>query len=115
MATPRLLLDEDVRPLLAVALRRSGYDVVHVLDLGLSGSTDIDVLRAAVEQGRAVYTHNTRDFMLLATAYARSAAPHAGIIVSTQGRFGDLLRRLLRFLSERTAEDLRDTAVWLPE
>ena len=115
MATPRLLLDEDVWPLLSVALRQSGYDAVHVLDLGLSGRTDVDVLRTAVEQGRAVYTHNTRDFMLLATVYARTATPHAGIIVSTQGAFGDLLRRLLRFPSKRTAEDLRDTALWLPE
>ncbi len=86
-----------------------------MLDLGLAGGTDLEVLRTAVEQGRAVYTHNARDFMQLATAYARSATPHAGIIVSMQGPFGDLLRRLLRFLSERTAEDLRDTALWLPE
>lgn len=86
-----------------------------MLDLGLAGGTDVDVLRTAVEQGRAVYTHNASDFMQLATAYARSATPHAGIIVSTQGRFSDLLRRLLRFLSERAAEDLRDTALWLPE
>lgn len=103
-----------MRPLLAVALQRSGYDAVHVLDLGLLGAPDEEVLVAAADQRRVLYTHNARDFMRLAAEYARSAKPHYGIIVSTQGTFGDLLRRMLRFLSDRTAEDLSDTAFWLP-
>jgi predicted nuclease of predicted toxin-antitoxin system len=42
-----LLLDEDVRPLLAETLRARGFDAIHLNELGLSGSGDAAVLRAA--------------------------------------------------------------------
>ena len=37
MAKITLLLDEDVRVLLAEILRQRGYDVVHVLELDVEG------------------------------------------------------------------------------
>ena len=39
-----LLLDEDVPVLLAVGLRKRGFDVLHVTEAELSGGTDLTVL-----------------------------------------------------------------------
>jgi len=52
LTVPRLLLDEDVRPLLAAALQRSGFDAVHALDLGLSGAPDGEILATAIGERR---------------------------------------------------------------
>jgi predicted nuclease of predicted toxin-antitoxin system len=60
-----LLLDEDVRPLLAEILRQRGYDAVHVLEVSRGGKSDLEQLAYAVSQGRAMLTHNIRDYLLL--------------------------------------------------
>ena len=56
-----LLLDEDVRPLLAEILRQRGCDAVHVLEVGRGGKSDPEQLAYAVSQGRVMLTHNIRD------------------------------------------------------
>jgi len=42
-----LLLDEDVRPLLAEVLRARGFDVIHVLETGRAGKPDAEQLEYA--------------------------------------------------------------------
>jgi predicted nuclease of predicted toxin-antitoxin system len=54
LTAPRLLLDEDARPLLAAALQRSGFDAVDALDVGLSGAPDAEVLETAASERRAL-------------------------------------------------------------
>jgi len=81
----KLLLDENLSPAVAVALRRSGLDVVHVRDRGLRGATDLQVLNAAFDEDRVLATANVADFRKL----ARSRDLHAGIILIEDG---DLLR-----------------------
>ena len=49
-----MLLDEDVRPLLAEILRQRGYDAVHILDLERTGKTDAEQLEFAASQHRAI-------------------------------------------------------------
>jgi predicted nuclease of predicted toxin-antitoxin system len=110
----RLLLDADTRLLLASALRDGGHDAVHVNEIGMGSALDPDVLAYAVAERRAVFTHNVDDFMALADAHARAGKPYWGIVVSRQAAFWRIRRRLLRFLGERTAEEIRDTALWLP-
>ncbi|MCX5991052.1 MAG: DUF5615 family PIN-like protein [Chloroflexi bacterium] len=39
----KLLLDENIPPRVAMELRQSGYDVVHVGDTGLKGCKDSEV------------------------------------------------------------------------
>jgi hypothetical protein len=39
MANIALLLDEDVRPMLAEIVRQRGYDAIHVLELGAPART----------------------------------------------------------------------------
>jgi predicted nuclease of predicted toxin-antitoxin system len=74
-----LLLDEDVRPLLGEILRQRGYDVVHVLEIDRGGMADTKQLGHAVSEGRAILTHNIRDFILLDKKYREESNEHFGI------------------------------------
>lgn len=73
MAKIRLLLDEDVRPILAEILRHRGYDVIHVLELERSGKTDAEQLDHAVNQRRAILT-TTSEILSSSTANTEKAA-----------------------------------------
>ena len=113
MAGIILLLDEDVRPLLAEILRQRGHDAVHVLELNRTGQSDLDQLEFAVEQGRAILTHNIRDFALLHRDYREQGKHHCGILLSEQARLNILLRRTLRFLARRTSDEIKNNVLWL--
>ena len=52
----KLFLDENLSPQHASELRTEGYDAIAVLEVGLSGATDEQVLRFAVENGRVLVT-----------------------------------------------------------
>lgn len=80
--TARLYSNENF-PLPAVeALRQLGHDVLTTRDVGKAneGIPDDEVLRFASETGRAVITHNRKDFIRLHMIYPN----HAGIIVCTE-------------------------------
>jgi predicted nuclease of predicted toxin-antitoxin system len=61
----RLLLDANLSPDLAEALRWRGHDAVHVNDVGLRTAPDRAVFAWAAEKRRAVVTQD-RDFFTLA-------------------------------------------------
>lgn len=113
MSAIRLLLDEDVRPLLAEVLQSHGYDVVAVGPLGMGGTPDPALLTWAVQQKRAILTHNTSDFVPLAGEYARNGWDHYGIIVSVRLPFRVLLARIFRLLAQKQSEDLHNRLEWL--
>jgi predicted nuclease of predicted toxin-antitoxin system len=60
-----LLTDENLDPDVVASLRQFGFDVLDVVEAGLEGSTDVDLLRLAAAQGRVVVTHDA-DFGTLA-------------------------------------------------
>ena len=64
-----------------VDLRRSGHDVLTSFEAGNANRRipDDQVLAFATSDGRAVLTHNRRDFMKL----HRMSAAHAGIVACT--------------------------------
>jgi predicted nuclease of predicted toxin-antitoxin system len=74
---PKLLIDENLSPTVAVALQRDGVDVVHVRDRAMNGSSDVDVFACAYHEDRIVVTLNIADFELL----ARRCTLHAGLIL----------------------------------
>ncbi|GIX48024.1 MAG: hypothetical protein KatS3mg131_2235 [Candidatus Tectimicrobiota bacterium] len=115
MVRPALLLDEDVRVVLAAILRQRGYDVVHVLEVNRTGKSDSEQLAYAVRQRRAILTHNIRDYLLLDRGYQVQGKEHHGILVSDQVPLRELLRRTLRCLSRYTAEELRNQVIWLQD
>ena len=55
----RLLTDENLDADVITHLWLLGFDVLDVVESGLQGSTDIDLLRLAISQGRVVVSHDT--------------------------------------------------------
>lgn len=113
MSAIRLLIDEDVRSLLAEVLRGRGYDVVAVVPAGLSGMSDSDLLEWATKHDRAILTHNVAHFLRLAEAYAQRGWEHPGIILSRRIPFRVLLARIHRLLARRQSEQIRNNVEWL--
>jgi len=111
----RLFLDEDVWPGLALALRERGFDAVHVYELGRDGLSDSEQLAYAAQEGCAILTHNTKDFVPLAVEYFFGGRSHAGVILSPQIEKGELLRRTLNLLRTLPAKEARDTVRYLAD
>ncbi len=74
------LFDEHVSKPACDALRARGVDVAHVLDVGLAGATDAEVLARAAAEERIVVTRNYRDFAMLVEAYRAQGKPFAGVL-----------------------------------
>jgi hypothetical protein len=78
----RLYADEDVPRPLVERLRALGHDVVTAVEAGQANQSikDVDVLAQATLLGRAVLTHNRKDFKRL-----HAQVPgHAGIVSCTR-------------------------------
>src|SRR5690242_5738769 len=80
MSPARLYADEDFPWGAVQILRALGHDVLTVQDAGRRGSSDPQVLADATAIGRAVLTHNHRDFKRLHS----TVHPHGGIISCTR-------------------------------
>ena len=52
----KYLLDENLSPTFAQALRDAGFDCVSILEIGLAGASDAEVRRAAVDAERVLIT-----------------------------------------------------------
>ncbi len=115
MAAARLLVDEDVRPLLAETLRQRGFHAQHVVELDRSGLSDPEQFAFAVEQRRAIVTHNIRDHVVLDREYRTKELVHCGILVCDQVPFRELLRRTVRCLDRTSDDDIRNQVVWLQD
>jgi len=77
----KLLLDENLSPRVALALRALGVDAIHVRDRSMFGATDPEVLRRAFMEDRILVTSNVADFVKL----ARSVEIHGGIVFIEDG------------------------------
>ncbi|MES2209292.1 MAG: DUF5615 family PIN-like protein [Chloroflexota bacterium] len=118
----RLLLDEHYSPLIAEHLRARGHDVTAVVaQPTLAGLADRTLILAARRDGRALLTENIVDFVPIATEFARTGTPHAGIILANPHRFprsrdgmGRLVEALHELLVAHRGDDaLADRIVWL--
>ena len=84
MATdpPRLYValytDADVHGKLAGQIRARGFDAISADEVGNKGLDDLAQLEFATEQGRAVLTHNARDFDPLMEKYWNEGREHFG-------------------------------------
>ena len=110
-----LYLDADVAPELARQARQRGFDVVSAYEVGNGRLLDPEQLAYAVGQGRAILTHNARDFAPLFDEWWNAGKSHHGIIVSEQLPIGELLRRTLKLLNTVTANEMMDNIKNLAE
>jgi Domain of unknown function (DUF5615) len=110
-----LYFDEDTaRHALARELRLRGADAVTALEAGMGRRTDEEQLAWAVSHGRAIYSFNRGDFYELHTLWLHQGQSHCGIILSRQDlSVGEQMRRLLRLISSRTREEMRNRVEFL--
>jgi hypothetical protein len=112
MATPKLYLDEDVSPRVAEALRRQGFDVLHVMEVGRMGEPDEAQLEFAAAHQRALFSYNRVEFEELAVQWFMEGREHWGIVLSPRQyslkRIKQLVGKLVEFLQENEAEALRN-------
>jgi Domain of unknown function (DUF5615) len=112
----RLYIDEDAaRPGLVQGLRARKIDVITVYEAGKGGLSDEEQLLDASEEGRAIFSFNQRDFMVLHTRFLEQGLSHAGIILATQGNYeiGEQIRRLSNLVVYRSAEEMIDRVEFL--
>lgn len=96
-----------------IALRARNVDILSAHEAGLMSVADEAHLAYATELERTVFTFNTRDFVQLHTEWLVEGRRHAGIIVSDQVHIGQLLRRLLRLLDERSPAEMENSLEFL--
>ncbi|MBM4137288.1 MAG: hypothetical protein FJ241_10730 [Nitrospira sp.] len=111
----KLYLDEDVDPLLAKVIRDRGYDILSTHEAKMHKADDYKQIDFAASEGRAILTHNIRDFYRIAKEYAKINKFHAGIILSSQLPFKELLKRIIHLLNRQNAEDILNQIVWLKD
>jgi predicted nuclease of predicted toxin-antitoxin system len=83
----RLLLDEMYPAALAEALRAAGIEARTVLELGLAGSSDPEILAAAVADSYAVLTENVADFAHISAEHLTAGQHHPGVLIALSSRF----------------------------
>jgi hypothetical protein len=88
---------------------------VGTVEAGRTSARDADQLAFAVQQARALLTHNVAHFAALALQYQRAGWEHHGVVLSDQVPFKELLSRTLRLLDRHTADSLRNQVVWLQD
>jgi len=110
----RLYLDESVSVVLATVLRQHGLDCLTAREAGHLGASDEFHLSFATSEHRALFTHDTRDFLRLATAWNAARRTHAGILLAHQVPLRELILRFRAFLFRYQAADLSNQVLWLP-
>ena len=98
-------MDEDF----VQALRSRNVDVLTVADVGMLHRSDEEQIDWARQNGRVVFSFNTRDFYRLHTTIIEQGLSHAGIILAPQQRYGigDLMRGVLKLINTKSSEEMQ--------
>jgi len=74
------------------------------------GHSDDEQIRWATGQQRVLYSSNRGDFYRIHSDLMRSGPSHSGIILGVQQRYsvGEQMRRLLRLVAAKSAEEMRN-------
>lgn len=110
----RLYLDESVPIVLAAVLRQHGVDCLTARDAGNLGIDDESQLSFAAQQGRAILTHDTRDFLYLAATWAAAGRSHDGILLVRQATLPVLILRYRAFQIRYQQTEFSNQTLWLP-
>jgi hypothetical protein len=111
----RLYHDEDIPSSLAQALRNRGVDVVTTQEAGNIGKSDEVQLTFAIQENRAILTHNKKHFITLHNDYLSNNREHRGIIVTDQLPVGALLRRFMKLWFTRSMNEMNNRLEFLSQ
>ncbi|HRQ37488.1 MAG TPA: DUF5615 family PIN-like protein [Chloroflexota bacterium] len=103
-----LYLDEDVHVIIADLLRGRGFSATTAREEGQLARSDEEQLAYAVSQRKTLLTHNRHDFEALAQEYASVGKTHYGIILAVRNPPYEVVRRLMRFLNNVTADEMQN-------
>lgn len=112
----RLYLDEDAMGEgLIRALRSKSVDLLTATEADMVERPDSEHPAFATAQGRALYSYNRPDYMVLNTQLLTEGKSHAGIILSDQSAYdvGEQMRRLVRLTDTLTAEEMQNRVEFL--
>lgn len=115
MSQIRLFIDEDSMDQRFIkALRARGVEVTSVGEVETISSSDKEQLTLATELQRVLYTFNVGDFCQLHSIYIQEKRSHTGIIISSQDySIGEQMRRVLKLMAAKSAEEIRNQLVFL--
>ncbi len=109
----RLYIDEDLTDRLSVALRSRGYDAISAHEINMRGKTDKEQLEYATKNNRVILTRNIKHFVTLQRESYKNRQSHAGIVVTDYLSLKELIRRINRFLNEKSSDDMKNNLDWL--
>ncbi|MEX2317032.1 MAG: DUF5615 family PIN-like protein [Pirellulales bacterium] len=115
MTAIRFFTDEDVYGVIAVALRRAGFDAVSTPEVGRLSRSDESQFIWATEQQRVLVTFNVSHFAGMHSVWLRLGKSHAGVVVSVQRPIGELLRRLLHLSNDLHADAMLNRLEFLSD
>lgn len=98
-------MDEDF----VKALKSRNVDVLTVADARMLNRSDEEQIDWARQNGRVIFSFNTRDFYRLHTNILEQGLSHAGIILAPQQRYGigDLMRGVLKLINTKSSEEMQ--------
>lgn len=104
-----------MRHALVRALRARGVDVTTALEADMIAREDHEHVDYATAQGRVLYSFNVGDFYRLHGDYLAEGKRHAGMILARQQQYtvGDQMRRLLKLIAARSAEEMLNRVEFL--
>lgn len=105
----RLLLDQNLSPLLVEELAARGHDAIHVRSLGMTTSSDLAILEAASRDARVVVSADTDFGDLLARTNAGS--PSVLLLRRQDLRRASQVAELIMLNLPVIAEDLEGGAI----
>jgi predicted nuclease of predicted toxin-antitoxin system len=104
----RLLLDQGLPHSTATLLDQAGWDVIHVAEIGMSRSADVDILQRARGESRVCITLDADFHALLATSGERSPSV---IRIRKEGLGATALAALLQAIWPRVEDALDNGAL----
>lgn len=91
------------------ALRSRNVDVLTVADVNMLHRADEEQLDWARQNGRVIFSFNTRDFYRLHSTLIEQGLSHGGIILAPQQRYGigELMRGVLKLINTKSSEEMQ--------
>lgn len=114
----RFYVDEDAMDKAVIhVLRARAVDIEAANEVGMVHREDHEHLSYATSQGRVLYSFNMGHFCALHADFLESGRNHSGIVVSRQQHYsvGEQMRRLLKLIAGRTAEEMHDRLEFLSD